>query len=93
VVLDTAVKALNENPEITSVILEGHADSDGSDKYNEALGKRRAQYVYDYLVKHGVDSNRLITISFGESSPVEPNTTKEGKDRNRRTEFVFGKKQ
>jgi len=50
--------------------IEGHADERGTREYNIALGARRAQTVHDYLAAHGVDPNRMRTISYGKERPV-----------------------
>lgn len=54
-----------------SAIVEGHADEQGTREYNLALGERRANAAYQYLVSQGVASNRLQTVSFGKERPIE----------------------
>jgi peptidoglycan-associated lipoprotein len=54
-----------------AVLIEGHADEQGTREYNLALGARRASAVRDYLVSQGVPSSRLNTISFGKERPLE----------------------
>jgi outer membrane protein OmpA-like peptidoglycan-associated protein len=84
--LDVVAKKLNDRPD-SKVIIEGHASSDGQAKYNLALSARRAAAVRQYLADHGVETSRLIGIPFGVGSPAAPNTTQEGRERNRRVEF------
>jgi len=84
--LDVVAKKLNDYPDY-KVIIEGHASSDGQVKYNFALSARRAAAVRQYLDDHGVVSSRLIGVPFGVGSPAAPNTTQEGRERNRRVEF------
>ncbi len=85
--LDQAIDALNRYPQI-SVQLDGHTDSVGTDAYNQKLSERRAQIVYDYLTSHGIDASRITAVNgFGESQPIDTNSTKEGRARNRRTEL------
>ena len=50
--------------------IEGHADERGTREYNIALGARRAQTVRDYLASHGVNPQRMRTISYGKERPV-----------------------
>ena len=50
--------------------IEGHADERGTREYNIALGARRAQTVRDYLTSHGVNPQRMRTISYGKERPV-----------------------
>jgi OOP family OmpA-OmpF porin len=86
-VLDGAVKTLNDHPS-ARVVVEGHADSVGSDAYNQRLSERRATAVKNYLVRAGIDSSRIRTEGFGESKPVASNTTAEGRSQNRRAEVI-----
>ena len=73
------------------ISIEGHTDSRGSDKYNQALSERRAAAVKEYLLKHGmIDTHKdnIKTKGFGESKPVATNTTDEGRFENRRVEIL-----
>ncbi len=72
-----------------SVKLEGNTDEWGTDEYNYALGLRRAKSVKSALVTLGVDANRLMIISYGESNPVCTEHTKACWAKNRRVEFKF----
>lgn len=85
-VLDDAVRVLNANPKVT-VEIAGHTDSVGSDSYNMRLSDARANSVRTYLISKGIAANRLIARGYGESSPVETNATREGRQMNRRIEF------
>lgn len=85
--LNEASEVLKQYPDIR-VETAGHTDSIGSDQYNQGLSERRAQAVYDYLVANGIDSSRLSVRGYGESSPIADNATREGRQRNRRTELV-----
>ena len=82
---DLANKVRGINLEV--VIAIGHADSIGSDAYNQALSVRRAEAVKAYLVSKGIESNRVYTEGKGEKQPVASNKTKEGRDKNRRSEI------
>ena len=66
------------------MIAVGHTDSVGSDAYNDKLSLRRADAVKAYLVSKGLDQARLYTEGKGESQPIAPNTTAEGRAKNRR---------
>lgn len=85
--LDQAVDILNRDPAL-SVTIEGHTDSDGSERLNLDLSTRRADAVRSYLVDNGVAADRLIALGRGESEPIADNSTPEGKRQNRRIEFV-----
>lgn len=71
------------------VKVTGHTDADGSLEYNDALSERRANAIIDYFVKAGLEADRLEIDFKGERNPVDTNTTKEGKQRNRRVDFEF----
>jgi outer membrane protein OmpA-like peptidoglycan-associated protein len=86
--LDRAAKIMQDNPDVT-LELQGNTDSVGSAAYNQALGKRRAKAVFDYLQAKGIDPNRLKAVSFGEDKPVASNTTAAGRAQNRRVEMVI----
>jgi outer membrane protein OmpA-like peptidoglycan-associated protein len=81
--LDEAVKALTENPDL-SIQIEGHTCSIGTAEYNLALGERRAVSVRDYLVSRGVTEGRLRTVSYGEERPKHDNAREETRRLNRR---------
>jgi outer membrane protein OmpA-like peptidoglycan-associated protein len=78
-VLDEAARILQENPAV-QVSVEGHTDSIGSEAYNQRLSERRANAVKHYLVAHGAAASRLDAVGRGESQPVAPNKTPDGKD-------------
>ena len=66
--LDELVRLLNENPNIT-IELSAHTDYKGSDEYNEGLSQRRAESVVNYLIDHGIASDRLTPKGYGEGKP------------------------
>jgi OOP family OmpA-OmpF porin len=86
VVLDVAAAQIRERPDLR-VTIEGHTDSEGAEAYNEALSLRRAEVVRRYLVRKGVPAEGLAAHGLGESEPVAPNETADGRARNRRVEL------
>jgi len=82
---DLANKVRGVNLEV--VIAIGHADSIGSDAYNQKLSVRRAESVKAYLVSKGIEPNRVYTEGKGEKQPVADNKTREGRAKNRRVEI------
>jgi outer membrane protein OmpA-like peptidoglycan-associated protein len=86
-VLDEAVKALGENPELRLEV-EGHTCNIGTAEYNLALGERRAHAVRDYLQSRGVGADRLRTVSYGEERPKHDNAREETRRLNRRAAMV-----
>ena len=81
------VKDYAEQHDLKLTII-GHTDSKGSDAYNMALGMRRAVAVRDKLIEFGLDPARILGVeSRGESEPIAPNDTDQGRFENRRIEF------
>ena len=70
-----------------TVEIAGHADSTGPDDYNLLLSGWRAKAVSKYLNEKGIQADRITTVSFGETKPIQSNETKEGRKKNRRVEF------
>ncbi len=86
--LSEIAKVLKENQAIRIKIV-GHTDSDGDDDLNMDLSKRRAAAVKTELVNQfGIESGRIEADGKGETEPIVPNTSPEGKAKNRRVEFV-----
>ncbi len=69
------------------VYLTGHTDNISSRKFNYALGLRRARKIADYLKSRGVPDSLIVVQSAGEDQPIAPNTTEEGRQKNRRVEL------
>jgi OOP family OmpA-OmpF porin len=82
---DLSSKTKGVNLEV--VIAIGHADSVGSDAYNQRLSVRRAESVKAYLVSKGLEANRVYTEGKGEKQPIADNKTAEGRAKNRRVEI------
>ncbi len=87
-ILDEFAEYLKNHSSMKVAIL-GHTDDVGDDESNLALSTDRAFSVMAYLQDKGVDKNHLSHKGFGETKPIGPNTTPEGKSLNRRTEFVI----
>jgi len=84
------IKALAEDIKkfkYTSIAIEGHTDSTGSAELNKRLSKERARVVFDELVKHGLDPDRMQYIGFGHTMPMDTNSTPQGRANNRRVEI------
>ncbi len=86
-VLYEVITVLKKNPGLR-VEIQGHTDSRGSDAHNQALSEKRAQAVRDYLIKAGIDADRLTAEGYGESKPAVPNTSPENMAKNRRVELT-----
>ncbi len=85
--LEKLRKLLEENPQLR-IQLNGHTDNVGAEEDNLNLSEARAKAVHDYLVEKGIKPTRLQSKGFGETKPIDTNDTKEGRQNNRRTEFV-----
>jgi OOP family OmpA-OmpF porin len=85
-VLDEAIRTLQAEGGV-AVIVQGHTDSIGKEKYNQGLSERRAKAVQDYLVAGGIDASRITKQGFGETQPVASNDTADGRAQNRRVEL------
>jgi outer membrane protein OmpA-like peptidoglycan-associated protein len=69
--------------------IDGHTDDKGTDKINNALSLERANAVKDYLIGKGVEASRLQSKGYGKTKPLVPNTTEEGRQKNRRVDFTI----
>jgi len=86
--LDEVAQALEDHPKIR-VRIEGHTDSRGTDTFNLKLSDSRANSVRNYLIRRGIDADRMVAKGYGESVPIADNRTKAGRAQNRRVEFVI----
>jgi outer membrane protein OmpA-like peptidoglycan-associated protein len=86
--LNEVAQAMKDNPSLT-VRVEGHTDSVGSRQTNMVLSEGRAGAVMEYLVSNGVEKSRLTAQGFGPDVPLDTNGTADGRERNRRVEFVI----
>jgi outer membrane protein OmpA-like peptidoglycan-associated protein len=68
--------------------IEGHTDSVGSDEFNQKLSEQRADAVRDYLISQGISDSTISARGMGESNPIAPNETAEGRQKNRRVQIV-----
>ncbi len=85
--LDRMSAELKSNPNM-HMELDGFASAEGTEEYNMQLSKDRANSVKTYLVNSGVSANKITTKGFGETRPIASNATEEGREKNRRVEFV-----
>lgn len=86
--LNEVAEALQQNPKL-KVLVEGHTDAQGSSASNMRLSQQRADAVRRYLIRRGVQPDRLTAIGFGEEKPIDTNATRAGRERNRRVEFTI----
>ncbi len=86
-ILDAVAAAMNGNPQIELVEIQGHADERSSDEYNIRLTRDRAAAVLEGLLQRGVQRDRLRSAGYGERCPVDPRHNANAWERNRRVEF------
>jgi outer membrane protein OmpA-like peptidoglycan-associated protein len=80
------IELMKQNPNL-KIRIRAHADHLGNKTYNKRLSERRAETVLNYMVKHGIDKNRLETKTFGDQQEIVTSDTKVGNLPNRRVEF------
>lgn len=85
--LDELYVFLDENPDMR-IRITGHTDNTASREYNLRLSKGRAEAVKQEMIKRGIEPERIETDGKGMDEPVADNSTEEGRQQNRRVEFV-----
>ncbi|MBK8947272.1 MAG: OmpA family protein [Ignavibacteriae bacterium] len=86
-IINAIVEMMNEH-QYLNFSIEGHTDSDGDDFSNQKLSEERAEAVKKAIIELNISEDRLKSKGFGESVPVDNNSTPEGKANNRRVEFI-----
>ncbi len=82
---------LNRYPDVKAEI-QGHTDNVGNPKKNVTLSQRRANAIVDILIKkYNINPARLSAKGYGQEKPIAPNTTSEGREKNRRVDAVISK--
>ena len=79
---------LKSNPQ-TAVRVEGNCDERGTEEYNRSLGERRALAGREELVRLGIESGRVDTLSYGEDKPVATGHNENAWKENRRDDFIL----
>jgi outer membrane protein OmpA-like peptidoglycan-associated protein len=87
--LDQVAEALKAQDSDKRMVVEGHTDSQGSDRINQPLSLNRANAVRDYLVTRGVDGAKISAIGMGSGHPLVDNASSENRANNRRVEIVI----
>lgn len=87
-VVDEILRIMQENINL-KVRVEGHTDSEGPARYNQALSEYRAIWIKLYLSSKGISPDRIQVFGYGESRPVAGNDTHAGREKNRRVEFLI----
>lgn len=72
----------------TDLLVTGHCDNTGSYAFNKKLSLKRADFIRAYLIATGMEAFRIDSWGLGSSNPIADNSTEQGRQRNRRVEFV-----
>lgn len=91
-ILNKVADILARHPEYTKINVDGHTDNQGGLEMNQSLSQKRAASVVRYLVAHGIAQERLVARGYGQTRPVSSNTSAQGRERNRRVEFVIAER-
>jgi len=86
--LDELARSLGKYPD-SDLLIVGHTDDVGTDRYNQSLSERRAASAAHTLAAQGVRRARIRTRGLGETEPVASNETDEGRQKNRRVEVAI----
>jgi outer membrane protein OmpA-like peptidoglycan-associated protein len=84
--LDRMASVLKTCPSV-KLEIQGHTDNRGSEDFNKLLSENRAKAVKDYLVRKGIQEDRLTAVGYGSTKPLASNDTPEGRAQNRRVEI------
>ena len=85
--LNNIAKLMKKLPAV-NLEVQGHTDDSGKEEKNKKISEQRAQAVVKYLIKKGIDSERLRAVGYGSDKPIADNKTKKGRKLNRRVELV-----
>jgi hypothetical protein len=72
----------------SQVKVEGHTDTVGSQSQNQRLSDERARAIGDYFAANGLNGTDIETVGLGDSKPIAPNKSKEGRAQNRRVDVI-----
>ncbi len=86
--LDAVAEVMNEHPEILKIEVQGHTDNQGPKAHNQTLSQSRADSVLKALQKRKVDPSRMVAKGYGQEKPIDTNDTPDGRQKNRRVQFV-----
>jgi outer membrane protein OmpA-like peptidoglycan-associated protein len=88
-IIDEVAAAIRKQPDIRRLQVQGHASSEGDPVRNQTLSEERAASVMNALVERGISAAILTSAGFGASQPVADNDSQEGREKNRRVEFLI----
>ena len=87
--LERVAEKLRNNPRVKRVRIEGHSDDPGTPRKNEELSQLRAEAVRIFLIKRGVEPERLQAVGYGNARPLDARRIPEARAKNRRVDFII----
>lgn len=88
-VLKEVRDAIEQNPNIEQVEVQGHTDDSGNEQFNLNLSQKRADTVRDWLIAAGVPAQKLVAKGYGFEKPLADNRIRTGRQKNRRVQFII----
>jgi OmpA-OmpF porin, OOP family len=83
---------IQQHPEIVKIEVQGHTDDSGDDAFNQRLSEQRAEAVRQWLIDAGISADKLTAKGYGYTKPVADNRIRQGRQQNRRVQFVIVEK-
>jgi outer membrane protein OmpA-like peptidoglycan-associated protein len=87
--MDRVADKIKSNPQVKRIRIEGHTDDVGGSKKNMELSQARAESVRNFLIKKGVEADRLQAVGYGDTRPLDKRKTADARAKNRRVEFII----
>ncbi|HEY2743566.1 MAG TPA: OmpA family protein [Polyangia bacterium] len=87
--MDRIAEKIKANPGVKRIRIEGHTDDVGGAKKNQELSQARAESVRNFLIKKGIEADRLQAVGYGDTRPLDKRKTADARAKNRRVEFII----
>jgi large repetitive protein len=87
--VERVAEKMRANPQVKRIRVEGHTDDVGSSRKNLELSQLRAEAVRSFMIRKGVEPDRLQAVGYGDTHPIDKRKTAEARAKNRRVEFII----
>ena len=87
--VERVAEKMKANPQVKRIRIEGHTDDVGSSRKNLELSQLRADAVRAFMIRKGVEADRLQAVGYGDTHPIDKRKTAEARAKNRRVEFII----
>jgi outer membrane protein OmpA-like peptidoglycan-associated protein len=87
--MDRIAEKIKANPQVKRIRIEGHTDDVGGARKNQELSQARAESVRNFLIRKGVEPERLQAVGYGDTRPLDKRKTADARAKNRRVEFII----